>query len=116
MVRQAPEQPPEPDKPPPAAPGKPLPTARRFIAWMQDWGFTGEYGWQVLPDAKKNGSLWDWYQWHCADQNLTPIAKNKLGEALGKVCKKRLIRDRSSGKLRRLTAYRIPEAKERKAA
>jgi hypothetical protein len=53
--------------------------------------------------------VWELYAWHCKDENTIAIPETRLAEALGKVCKKRLVRDYSNGKLRRLTAYRIPD-------
>lgn len=77
--------------------------ARQFVRWMQEHEFHGEHPW-----AGANG-IWEFYLWHCHEERLTPVPDNMFGDALEKVCAKRLVRDRSSGKLRRPTYYTIPE-------
>lgn len=95
---------------PPSAPCRPSTAARLFIEWMQDHEFYGEHQWATRNDLPgKPLGIWDMYLWFCREANTTPIAENRFAEALSKRCKKRLVRDRSSGELRRLIAYQIPE-------
>lgn len=96
---------PEPPKPPlpPAA------AAKRFLAFLQDEEFTGDQQW-----AGRLG-IWQLYLWHCQEHNLTPLPDNRLAEAFGKLAKKRLVRDRSSGKLKRTTWYAVPIPRRRAA-
>jgi hypothetical protein len=95
---------------PPSAPRRPSTAARLFIEWMQDHEFYGEHQWTTRNDLPgKPLGIWDMFLWSCREANTTPIAENRFAEALGKRCNKRLVRDRSSGELRRLIAYQIPE-------
>jgi hypothetical protein len=100
--RDTPPEPPRPPLPPAAA-------AKRFLAFLQDEGFVGDQAW-----GGRRG-LWQTYLWHCDEDRLTPIPDNLLGEAFGKLARKRLVRDRSSGKLRRLTYYSVPVPRKRAA-
>jgi hypothetical protein len=76
--------------------------ARRFVTWMQDWGFSGSRVWSG-PDG-----IWEYYLWQCHDENLAPLPEQVLANALSAIVPKSEIRDRSSGKLRRLASYGIP--------
>lgn len=121
-----------PQKPPPSPPRKPAVAARRFLSWLHDeiefYGYAETYGREIFwangpkypyqdPSRPYDGTgLWQFYLWHCEAENTTPIAENNFAEALGKICKKRLVPDRSTGKRRRLTAYRLPEPKQQRAA
>lgn len=109
-----------PSKLPPSAPRKPAVAARRFLAWLEAEGYAEpgqELFWSNGPtypyrDPKNPGSetgIWELYRWHCRDDNTISIPETRLAEALGKLCKKRLVRDYSTGKLRRLTVYRVPD-------
>jgi hypothetical protein len=93
-----------------SAPCRPSTAARLFVEWMQDHEFYGEHRWSTRNDLPgKPLGIWDMYLWYCREAQTPPIAENRFAEALSKRCKKRLIRDRSSGELRRFIAYQIPE-------
>lgn len=89
-----------------APPLQPDRAARQFVRWMQEHEFHGEHPW-----AGPNG-IWEFYLWHCHEERLTPVPDNTFGEALERICTKRLVRDRSGGKLRRPTYYAIPELRD----
>jgi hypothetical protein len=76
--------------------------ARRFVTWMQDWGFSGSRVWSG-PDG-----VWEYYLWQCYEEDLAPLPEQVLANALSAFAPKSEIRDRSTGKLRRLASYDIP--------
>ena len=101
-------------KPPP---GPPLPArtaAKRFVAWMQEHDFVGEYPWTGHRKSRFRPvtGIWDFYLWHCDEINVQPVPDNMFGDALGSVIRRRQVRDRSTGKLRRITHYMIPPLPE----
>lgn len=93
-----------------AIPLLPKIAAGRFVAWLQEHGLDGDRPW-----AGANG-VWELYLWHCDEERLTAIPDNMLGAALDRLCVKRLVRDYSSGKLRRPTYYTIPQTPAAKPA
>lgn len=86
-----------------AMPSRPAEAAQRFVAWMQDHGFTGQRRWSG-PDG-----LWEFYGWHCDEERRHPVPDNLLGEALRALLEWRQIGDHSTGKRRRIMHYMIPE-------
>lgn len=82
--------------------------ARRFIRWMQYWGYTGLMPW---GGPGKDG-VWEYYLWHCSDEGKTPVHEYELGEAMAKLTERRIVHDRSTGKRRRISHYQIPEGDE----
>lgn len=95
----------EPDIPPPPMP--PGGAAKRFLAWLQAGDDVGD-----MPWSGRKG-LWQMYLLHCAEEQFTPLPENRLAEAFGKLARKRLVRDRSNGKLQRLTWYAVPIPRKR---
>mgnify|MGYP003648730796 CR=1 FL=1 len=93
-------------KPPPAPPLAPRAAAKRFVTWMQEHGFDGD-----MPWGGPSG-IWEFYLWHCDEVRLQPVPNNMFGDALSAVVKRRQVRDRSTGKLRRFTHYVIPKLPE----
>lgn len=89
-----------------ATPLPPRVAAKRFVVWMQEHEFHGERPWSG------GDGIWAFYGWHCDDERLTAIPDNMFAAALDDLLDKRLVRDRSTGKLRRLTYYRIEELPE----
>ena len=84
-----------------ARPLPPTAAASRFVSWMSDMGFVGEYAWR---------DLLDFYAWHCAEEKLLPIPVNhlaSLAHELGELCAKGQIRVMEEGRRRRLTTYTI---------
>jgi len=87
---------------PPRPVSPPLPAyaaACQFVSFLRAEGLTGEIAWSGPR------GIWNLYLWHCDEDGQTPIAENALGAALGRLLVKTQVRDRSKGKLRRLTAY-----------
>lgn len=101
-----------PSRAPPAPPPAPKAAARAFVAWCIEAGFTGERLWTglVVDRAGATTGIWHMYLWHCEQANVQPLPDNVFGEALATFATRTQKRDRSTGELRRLTAYVIPEA------
>lgn len=105
-IRPAPEGPVRGQEPQPGA-GRvskapalePYQAACQFVSFLRAEGLTGEIAWSGPR------GIWNLYLWHCDEDGQTPIAENALGAALGRLLVKTQVRDRSKGKLRRLTAY-----------
>lgn len=88
-----------------APPPSPAEAVARFLAFMQDYGHTGEMAWSG------DGGVWNWYLWHCAyDALCHPVPANMFGRALSEAIDWRQASDYATGRRRRLTYYTIPEA------
>lgn len=77
--------------------------AKRFVEFMQVEGKTGPRLW-----SGRNG-LWEWYLSHCFLEDLAPLPEQVITNGLEAITEKGVTRDRSTGKLRRLASYDIPE-------
>jgi hypothetical protein len=78
---------------------EPYAAACLFVSFLRAEGLTGEIAWSGPR------GIWNLYLWFCDEEGQTPIPENHLGAALGRILVKTQVRDRSKGKLRRLTAY-----------
>jgi hypothetical protein len=78
---------------------EPFEAACQFVVFLRAEGLTGEIAWSGPR------GIWNLYLWFCDEEGQTPIPENHLGAALGRILVKTQVRDRSKGKLRRLTAY-----------
>jgi hypothetical protein len=87
-------------------PRTPMLSARCFIQFLQSDGRVGAQPW-----SGRTG-LWQLYLQHCSEDDTTPLPDNELAAALGLICAKRLVRDRTATRRRRLTYYFIPTATE----
>ena len=87
----------------PAPPPPAIVAARQFVAWMQVNGWAGQRLWRGAD------GIWEFYLWHCHFGDVQPVPDNVFGEALDELLQKGQARDRSTGKLQRLTYYVIPE-------
>ena len=87
-------------------PRTPILSARCFIPFLQSDGRVGEQPW-----SGKTG-LWQLYLQHCFEDETTPLPDNEFAAALGVICTKRLVRDPTATRRRRLTYYFIPAATE----
>ena len=83
---------------------EPYQAACQFVSFLRAEGLTGEIAWSGPR------GIWNLYLWHCDEDGQTPIAENALGAALGRLLVKTQVRDRSKGKLRRLTVYVVEPA------
>lgn len=87
-----------------AMPLAPAEAARQFVAWMQDLGRVGWRPW------RGDEGVWSYYLAHCAEADLQPIPDQLLANALAQIAPKKLVRDRSSGEMERITLYDLPAA------
>lgn len=87
-------------------PRTPMLSVRCFIQFLQSDGRVGEQPW-----SGRTG-LWQLYLQHCSEDETTPLPDNELAAALGLICPKRLVRDPTATRRRRLTYYFIPAATE----
>lgn len=81
--------------------------ARRYLAWLQDWGLDGDRRW-----SGPSGLLALYGDWYCVDQWVRPLPDNVLGAALGRIVRVRQVSDYSSGVRRRWSVYAIPPGPE----
>jgi hypothetical protein len=96
-------------KTPPISPPRERGVAtRRFIPWMQDNGFVGDFGWRPLPNDPKRGSIWDYYELHCSEERTTPLPYLIIARELGALKLRRQVRFGAH----RLAVYHIPAAPE----
>jgi len=86
-----------------APPSSPDDAAAGFVAFLQEWGPTGELLWGG------HGGVWWWYRWYCSRiARCQPVPSNRFAEALGRLAPWRQASDYSTGKRRRVTIYHIP--------
>jgi len=102
---------PVPKRAPAAPPLKPRAAAKGFVEWMQAHGFVGLFPFRGSRQDALGGSdgLWDYYLLYCHELNVRPTPLNTFCEALDRIIDREVIRDRSTGRLRRLTYYRVPD-------
>lgn len=93
-------------RPAPSVPLRPDQAAARLLAFMQANDYTGQRYWSGPY------GIWNFYLWHCDEEELQPIPDQLLANALAKVCTRCQVRDRSTGEMRRLMTYVITQRVE----
>jgi hypothetical protein len=106
---------------PPGRSPPPRAAAAQFVQWLQECDATGDIAFGLDATAKthwRRHGLHALYLAYCKEANIVPLQRNQFGEALAGQLKQFVVRDYTTGKLRRLTFYRVPdvEAAEAKAA